>query len=126
MMRISNKYQSVLDVLLIGALSVLLFFLVNPLHLWMPTQLQMAILGFFVPFFGLFIALFWREQPQDEREEAHSAFSGKVAFFTGTSTLAIAIVYQSLHHAIDWWVAFALIVMITSKFVARMFARKRM
>lgn len=121
----SETKQFVSDSILAIALVGLLFFVVNPLHIWMPSQVEMMLSAVFAAVFGIFIALFWREQPRDEREEAHAAFSGRVAFFVGTTTIALGIVYQSLQHSIDWWLPTVLVVMIVSKYIARMYAQSR-
>lgn len=117
--------QNLIDVAMTLALAGVLFFVVNPVHIWMPSQMQMLLSGVFVAVFAVVIAVFWREKPHDEREEAHAAFAGRVAFFAGTTTMAIGIVYQSMQHAIEPWLALSLIVMLASKVLARIYARTR-
>lgn len=116
-----HVYDSFLAILLVAVL----FFVVNPLNIWMTSQLQMVLSGIFAAVFAVFIAMFWRESPRDEREEAHAAFAGRVAFFAGSTTMALGVVIQSIQHTLDGWLPTIFIIMIISKSVARAYASKK-
>ena len=102
----------------------LLFTLANPLKWFMPTQFEMLVLAIFSAVFSVFIGLFWYEQSIDERDVMHTMSSGRVAYFVGTTLVAIAIIVQSLQHSLDAWLPIILGAMVLSKYVARQYANR--
>lgn len=69
------------EIFFLGMLVVLLLAVLNPFHLFMPSNLEMTLLCFIVAFFGIFAVFIFKERVNDEREELHRSFSGRVAFF---------------------------------------------
>jgi len=102
-------------------LVALLVLLLNPFGFWMPTSLQMVILGAAIAAFGTIAAFVLRERASDEREEAHRSFSGRLAFLAGSAVLLFGIVLQSLDHAVDPWLVAVLASMILAKLAARLY-----
>lgn len=70
----------------------------------------------------LFLIFFWRS-PKDEREESHSAYSGKFGYILGSLTLIIAMIVQCYHHTVDPWILIALTVMVVSRMIHLVHAR---
>ena len=46
-------------------------FLINPFHFWMPTMVEMVVIGFLVACFGIMVLFILHEHPRDEREVQH-------------------------------------------------------
>ena len=115
---------TIIDAVVLLVLAVLLVFLVNPFGWFMPSQLEMLLTAVFGALFALFIALFWREKAVDEREAAHMQFSGRVAFFVGTTVTTIGILVKSLEHTLDGWLPAILIAMIFAKYISRIYANR--
>ncbi len=103
-------------------LIALLVLLLNPFGFWMPTSLQMVILGGAIVAFGAIAAFVLRERGGDEREEAHRSFAGRAAFLAGSAALLFGIVVQSLDHTVDPWLVAVLVVMVVSKMSARLYS----
>jgi hypothetical protein len=87
----------------------------------MPTMLHMIMLGVALILFGVFAAFILREKSQDEREAAHRMHAGRIAFLSGSATLLIGILIQSLAHAIDIWLVATLVIMIIAKIGTRIY-----
>lgn len=111
-----DNFFAALDIVL-AALPVLMLLLIwDPLgwfglsDFWM-----MASTGVFVASIVPFLAFVWREKAEDEREEAHLAIAGRVAFLAGASVLAFAIVLSVLAHKLGPWLPLALATMIVAK-----------
>ncbi|MBI4080017.1 hypothetical protein HY414_02210 [Candidatus Kaiserbacteria bacterium] len=103
-------------------LVALLVLLLNPFGFWMPTSLQMLILGAAIAAFGAIAVFILRERVHDEREETHRSFAGRWAFLTGSALLVLAITVQSFNHAVDPWLVVVLVVMIVAKLGARLYS----
>lgn len=117
----SALIDTIVSLVLIGLLVLVL----DPLAAWMPSSMQMAVIAVFVVACGLWLALLWRERPRDEREQAHSALAGRWAFFTGSSVIAIGILWQAMQHAVDSWLVVALVGMVLAKIAARRLADRQ-
>lgn len=113
-----------LQILSAVVLSVAAFFLVNPMHIWMPNNVHMLTLAIVVAISGVFAALILAEGRGDEREESHQAFAGRAAFFVGALVLSLGITAQTFAHALDAWLVYALVAMVVAKVVARIFAER--
>lgn len=105
-------------------LVVLVILLLNPLHLWMPTNIQMLLLAAAVAAFGVVAAFVLREGAADEREHAHRNVAGRWAFLFGSATIVLGISVQSLDHALDPWLVIVLVVMVLAKMGARFYGDK--
>ena len=96
------------------------FFLINPMHVWMPDMAHMTILGLTVAAFAALSIFILRETSSDEREDAHRMYAGRAAFFAGSLVLVFGIVAQSLRDTLDTWLVVALVVMVLAKLFARL------
>lgn len=106
-------------------LIIALILLANPTMFWMPTPLHMVILVVFILTFALFGTFLWQEKAADERENLHRFIIGRYAFLSITTTLVIGIIIQTLNHALDIWLVFALVVGILAKVVGGIYIRNR-
>lgn len=71
-------------------------------------------------FFAIFI---WREKDGDERENLHRALAGRFAYLTGAGVLVLGIVIQLLRHQLDYWLVWALLIMVLAKIVGIVYTR---
>ncbi|QQG38363.1 MAG: hypothetical protein HYS26_02340 [Candidatus Kaiserbacteria bacterium] len=104
------------------ALIVLLVFILNPFHFWMPMPIQIAVLGGLAAAFGAIAVFALRERAADEREAAHRSFAGRIAYLSGAAVLLAGITLQSLDHSIDPWLVGALAFMVVAKTAARIYS----
>ena len=106
-------------------LIVLLILFLNPFNFLMPPPYLSMLIIFLIVVFGIFAAVIWKEHARDEREQLHRMLAGRYAFLTGSSILVVGIIIQSLQHAIDRWLIFALVGMILVKLIALGYSQKR-
>ena len=118
-MKNDNISEFGISLLLIALLVVLL----NPFNFWMQSTLLMVILAVFVALFAFYISFFWREKASDEREELHRMVAGRYAFFAGSGVLILGVVVESLQHDLDAWLVFALLAMIITKVIGRLYSK---
>lgn len=102
---------------------ILLFLLVNPLHFWMPTEVDMLMVLALVVVFGAFAVFVFQEKAVDERESFIRNIAGRYAFLFGAGILVIAVVMQTLSHQLDNWLVLALSVMILAKMIGIIYGR---
>lgn len=108
--------KNILSELLVAiAFLALLFVLANPVGLFMPDYVAMALLAALVVLFGIFASFLWREKGGDERERLHRMFSDRVAFLTGSAILLAGVVAGELGSGINPWILFTLAAMIVAK-----------
>src|SRR3989344_88728 len=112
------KSNSLAEMGSLAAFALIAFFLVNPFHVWMPSEAHMALLAAAVATFGAFAVFVLREHAGDEREDRHRSFAGRVAFLSGSAVLLLGIVLQSIAHTLDPWLVTALLVMLLGKTLA--------
>ncbi len=88
--------------------------------LWMPPMAAMSALAAVAVVMSLWSGFVLKEKAGDERELLHRMNAGRVAYLSGIATLTMAVLWQgfTLHH-IDPWVAFTLIVMVSTKIISR-------
>lgn len=118
-----HKMTPYAEVLTTGVLIVLLIAFLNPTGLLMPQSTEMMLLVLFTVAFVAFLGFFWKEQAADEREHAHQLAAGRISFFVGSTVLTLGIIAQALRHDIDPWLVGALILMILTKLIVRIYAR---
>lgn len=112
---------------IVGAvLLVLAVLLLNPLNFWMPDMMLVGMLGLTLGAFALFAGFVLREKVQDERELAHRMLAGRVAFLVGSALLTLGIVVQATRHEVDPWLVIALVAMVLSKLVVRIYSDSKM
>lgn len=118
----NNFLHEALTSIILITLAVLLL---NPFYFWMPDMMVTSILALLVVVFALFSAFVLKERARDEREAVHKMLAGRVAFLAGSLVLTLGIAIQALDHAVDPWLVVALIVMILSKFIARIYSQNK-
>ncbi len=100
-------------------LVILAILLLNPFYFWMPSMLVKFILVIALVLFGIFASFILREKSIDERDSQHRTLAGRNAFIAGSAVLLAGIVFQGYFHAIDPWLAIALVVMVLVKLGTR-------
>lgn len=114
-----KKYKQLLDIILLLGLAITALLALTPKTFAMPTSLQMLILAIVLGLIATFLVLFWREQPDDEREMQNQALASRSAYTVGSIVLIIALVTQSLRHNLDPTVPIALLAMIATKIIVQ-------
>lgn len=109
--------ETSIGIILLGILAIFL----NPSHLFMPDTVNTMLMLSLIIGFLLFVALIWREQASDERDNLHIQKSGRLSFFVGATILVMGIVYQAIHHDIDPWLLYSLSAMVVTKLASRVF-----
>lgn len=112
-----NIIHAVLALLLI-ALFVLLS---DPFMVWMPPVAVVCALIGVAGIMSVWAGFVMKERAHDERELLHRMNAGRVGYLSGIAVLTAAFVIQGLQGTIDSWIAFALIVMVVSKLIARIY-----
>ena len=112
-----KKYKSLLDIILLAGLTVMAILAVAPKTFVMPSSLQMLLLALVLGLLAGFLALLWREQPNDEREAYNQALASRSAYIVGAVVLIIAMLVESFHHKLDPAIPIALIAMIATKII---------
>jgi hypothetical protein len=108
------------------ALIVIAILLLNPFHFWMPDMVVMCMLAITLGLFGIFASFILRESIIDERDSQHRTLAGRNAFLAGSGVLTIGIVVQGYAHAVDPWLVSALVVMIVTKIITRLWTDKNL
>jgi len=103
-------------------LAIAAFFLANPFNVWMPNMTHMVVLAGAVALFGVFSVFVLMEQAGDERENEHRHAAGRTAFLAGGAVLIFGIIVQTLSHALDPWLVWALLGMVLAKSIARLYS----
>jgi hypothetical protein len=118
--------NNIKEIILTICLIVVAALLLNPFDFWMPNMLVMCMLAIILALFGLFAGLVLREKSQDERDDIHKGLAGRNAFLSGCVVLITGIFVQGLSHTIDMWLILALITMIITKVVTRIWTDKNL
>ena len=80
---------------------------------------QMLILAAVLGLIATFLVLFWREQPDDEREMQNQALASRSAYTVGSLVLITALIIQSIDHNLDPAIPIALLAMIATKVIVQ-------
>lgn len=115
-----KKYKQLLDVILLLGLATISLLAIAPETFVMPSSLQMLILAAVLGFIATFLVLFWREQPDDEREMQNQALASRSAYTVGSLVLITALIIQSLNHELDPVIPIALLAMIATKIIVQL------
>jgi len=107
------------------ALLVVLFLKVDPLHWFMPTEMQMIVLCVFAAAFALYAGVVFREQAKDERESSHLYRASRWGYLVGVVALTMLIVVQDVLHRLDPWLLGILGLMVVTKLVVLRWAQWR-
>jgi len=89
-------------------------------------MMVMVLLALTLALFGVFAIFILRENSEDEREAQHRALAGRNAFLAGSGILTLGIVIQGYVHQVDPWLVGALIVMVITKFVTRLWSDRNL
>jgi hypothetical protein len=116
------KNNHTVEYTILAALVAASFVLLDPLHWWMPTMVQMSALAGLVAAFAVFAVFLVREEARDEREEQLRSRSSRIGFLLGTGVLVLAIAVQAYMDMLDHWLVYALLAMILGKVGARLYA----
>lgn len=102
---------------LAGLISLAILALLNPFNFLMPSAVGLIIVMMLALLVIAFAVFVWRERPNDEREELHALKAARISFFVGGGVLLLAVIVQSINHAIDPWLLVALGSMVIAKLV---------
>ena len=109
-----------LDGLLLACLALMSWVAIAPdVVISMPTSQQMILLTVIVVLVAVFLVVFWREHPSDEREAKNQASASRMAYFVGAIVLVGALFIQSLQHDVDGAIPVALFAMIATKVLSQ-------
>lgn len=109
---------------ILAVLAILAIVIIDPLHWWMPSMMQMAALAGLVAAFGALAVVLVRESARDEREEQLRSHSGRIGFLLGAGVLVVAIAIQGYLDMLDPWLVYALLAMVFGKIAARAIAER--
>jgi hypothetical protein len=85
----------------------------------MPDMAQMFIASAFCITVATYTALFWREQPEDERAGAHMHIADRHAFITANIVLITGMIAHMVMHTSDTWLFITVFVMNITKIISR-------
>lgn len=106
-------------------LVLLLMLLWDPFGFFMPNKLIMFLLLVLIVIFIFFVGFIWKEKAHDERELLHRSIASRFAFLSGMTILVIGVIDESLTHALDPWLIFALCVMVIAKIAGIIYGRRK-
>lgn len=112
-----------LEIVVSVILLILLGLLLNPLGLWMPSNLHMMIVIVLLIIFTVFAGFILRENAKDEREGLHRMMADRIAFLVGAGILVIGIIVQSFQNTLNLWLVLALSIMIFAKIIGLIYSR---
>lgn len=118
-MRDSFLGEMLISLVLVG----LLIFYLHPFEPMMPKPMHTIMMPLVVILFVFLAAFFWREVPGDEREQLHRFIVSRFAYFAGTLTLIIGIIYQSFHHSVDSWLIITVCIMLLAKIAGSLYTK---
>ena len=95
-------------------------------HLTMPTTTEAMLIVTLALTFIFFAAIVYKEKGSDERESIHISRAGRISYLVGVLILTLAIIFQTLMHDIDPWLVAALLGMVISKLLSRLYSHYRM
>ena len=102
-------------------LVILLILLSDPMMYWMPPLAVTLVLLLVATVMCVWAIFVMKEGGGDEREILHRMHAGRVAYLSGSAVLTAALIIQGLRHDIDPWIALALVAMVISKLVSRIY-----
>lgn len=85
----------------------------------------MFVVGIIITFL-FFVAFIFKESSSDERESAHILKASRISYLVGVGVLTLALIVQTLMHSIDVWIIYAVVAMILSKLISRIYSHYRM
>ncbi len=106
-------------------LVTLLLLFLNPFDWWMPSVLVAVLLCVFLLIFSIFALFFLKERAEDERDNVHRMFSGRMGFFSGALVLVVGVIVQEWQGRLDPWLVYTLIAMILGKIFGREYSKRK-
>lgn len=89
--------------------------------LTMPMSVSVFAIVLLIVLFLAYASAIWKERAQDEREDHHRLLASRFGYLCGTALLILASIIQLFDHELDEWIIFALVGMILSKSLARLY-----
>ncbi len=123
MLKRTHINQYMIDIILaLGALAMLtiLFLFSIPT---LPDIIHYPLILIFSLGFFVFVGFVWRGKHNDEREEEHDAYAGKIAYTVGIAIATAGIAVQSFYHSLDAWLIAVLAVMVVIRMCSLIYAR---
>ena len=121
-MKIAHFFSGVLGE--VGMSIILVLILLSFLKfsaLTMPMNISVLAIALLIVLFLAYASTIWKEHAQDEREEHHRLLAGRFGYLMGAGVLVVAAVVQLAQHELDHWIVVALVSMILSKTIARLY-----
>ncbi len=94
--------------------------------LTMPETTNAMIVVVMIVSFLAFVAFVFKEKSLDERESIHILKASRISYLVGVGVLVFALIIQTLMHSIDIWIVYAIIAMVVSKLVTRIYSHYKM
>jgi hypothetical protein len=91
-----------------------LFFVVNPLDIFMPSDIQMIFVAIFGVALITFLVFLTRIKTIDERDEYHQSIAGKYSYLFSVLVASIIFIWQALTYQLDYTIVLLLLAMIFS------------
>lgn len=120
-----KKYKLVIDTLLLALLLLFSVLTAAPRFIVMPNAVQMVLLVITTAIVGGFLALVWRENPNDEREAQNQYAASRTAYAVGCLVLIGTLVVQGIRHHIDPMIPIILLAMVSAKLIAQLIRDKK-
>ena len=118
------KNKNIKEIIVSVLLIVLAFLILNPFNFWMPDMMEITILACIFILFGIYATFIVRERVTDEREDFHRMLAGRNAFLVGSGIIIIGMFVEAQTYMVDKWLVFALISMILTKILSRLWSDK--
>lgn len=112
------------QIVLVLILTGLLVLLADPFMYWMPPLFVTLAIVAVVALMLIWLGLVAKEKGGDEREIMHRMNAGRAAYTAGLLVLTLAFVAQGLSGYIDPWISLALVAMVASKILTRIYLDK--
>lgn len=119
------KNNFITETLVSIVLVVTLLIIVNPSNIFMPSMVQITVACIALFVFGLFASLVLREKAEDEREVLHRGLAGRNAFLVGSAVILLGILFGEVNHEVDPWLVTALVSMILTKVISRIYSDRK-
>lgn len=97
-----------IEIALLGTLTILLAFLLDPFHFFMKLVLSGAVLGSLAVLYVIKFIVIWKEKRVDERDLHHRFYSSWVSYYTTSFLLFLGVVVESLSGMPDKWLVISL------------------
>jgi len=109
------------EVVISFLLVLALFSVLGPSQLTMPSSITLMLIVLSILAFLIYIGVIWKERAVDEREELHVLRAGRNSFLVGMSVLMTGVIFQSFNHVLDPWIVVAMIAMVLTKVLFRVY-----